>query len=594
MRKIYLNIFEKFFISVMLVFTTKFCFSQPAVDWCNLQWPPYDTIVTGTAYNVYAQVYEPGITDVAGQGTNISAWIGYNTVDTNPSTWTNWVAASYNTDAGNNDEYMAEIASALPAGIYYYASRFIISGGNYQYGGFNGGFWDGINNVSGVLLVTDTTPIAVDWCNLQWPTSSAVCKGTVYTVYAHVYELGITEPPGQGGGITAWIGYYNTDTDPSGWTNWVLATYNIDAGNNDEYKADLNLPAGIYYYASRFEYNFVFSYGGYNAGGGGFWDGVTNVNQVLTVNSLPTVGAGVDQTVCSGTSVTLSGSGALTYTWDNGITDGTPFTALTTTTYTVTGTDATGCTNTDSVYIAVHPIPFVDIGNDQVLCIGDSVTLTANPATFTSYNWSSGDTTTSINVNSSGIYSLTVTESSGCTGFDVVSIDFVEPPVAGFSYSTTGLTVYFSDTSNGGTSYSWDFNGNGIPESTVAGDVTYTYALPGQYNVILIVTNGCSSDTSNQTIFVSTGIEENLSDIVCTVFPNPTPDNITINIENSDALKWTLEIYNIHENKLYTTSFIRQSQKKIRDVDLSKFSSGIYYLRLINDNYNIIKKIIVQ
>ena len=68
-----------------------------------------------------------------------------------------------------------------------------------------------------------------------------------------------------------------------------------------------------------------------------------------TVNDLPAVDAGIDQTVCGGDNVTLNGSGASTYTWDNGVTNNTAFTASTTTTYTVTGTDANGCQNTDPV-----------------------------------------------------------------------------------------------------------------------------------------------------------------------------------------------------------------------------------------------------
>ena len=84
-----------------------------------------------------------------------------------------------------------------------------------------------------------------------------------------------------------------------------------------------------------------------------------NTDQVdVTVNPLPIVSAGVDQTVCIGASVTLSGSGATSYTWNNGITDGTAFTpALGTTTYTVTGTDGNGCVNTDQVDVTVNPLP---------------------------------------------------------------------------------------------------------------------------------------------------------------------------------------------------------------------------------------------
>ena len=62
--------------------------------------------------------------------------------------------------------------------------------------------------------------------------------------------------------------------------------------------------------------------------------------------------------------MTLSGSGAATYAWDNGITDNTAFTPTTTTTYTVTGTDANGCAATGAVLVTVSPSPTVDLGTD--------------------------------------------------------------------------------------------------------------------------------------------------------------------------------------------------------------------------------------
>ena len=83
--------------------------------------------------------------------------------------------------------------------------------------------------------------------------------------------------------------------------------------------------------------------------------GTVDATGTITVNDLPTVDAGTDQTVCSGDNVTLSGSGASTYTWDNGVTNNTAFTASTTTTYTVTGTDANGCINTDQVTVTITP-----------------------------------------------------------------------------------------------------------------------------------------------------------------------------------------------------------------------------------------------
>jgi hypothetical protein len=101
----------------------------------------------------------------------------------------------------------------------------------------------------------------------------------------------------------------------------------------------------------------------------------TTKNQTITVNPLPTVNAGVDQTVFAGNQVTLSGSGATTYAWDNGVTNNTPFTANTTTTYTVTGT-SNGCSANDAVLVTVLPTPTIT-PTSATLCAGQSTTLTA-------------------------------------------------------------------------------------------------------------------------------------------------------------------------------------------------------------------------
>jgi hypothetical protein len=264
------------------------------IDWCNLQWPPSGEITLGDAYTVYGQVWIDGVTLTPGATTGLQAWLGYSTEDSNPDTWTNWISADFSNQNGENDEYLANFGAALSAaGTYYYAYRYQYNSAPYVYGG-TGGFW---NSDNGVLTVNPSTA-QIDWCNLQWPASGDITVGDAFNVYAQVYESGVTNSEGQGAGITAWIGFNTANTDPSTWTNWVAATYNGDAGNNDEYMANIaiGLAPGTYYYASRFKYGLAeYVYGGYNASGGGFWDGATNVSGVLTVNAPPMPNAWINE-----------------------------------------------------------------------------------------------------------------------------------------------------------------------------------------------------------------------------------------------------------------------------------------------------------
>jgi hypothetical protein len=148
--------------------------SNETADFNNLQFPFEATIVEGNTADVFAQIFEPGITDAAGQGAGIEAWIGVSDTDATDAAdfetadWT-WIPATYNTDNGNNDEYQAAIGAGLDPGIYYYVSRFSILNGPFTYGGINpgssdGNTWDGTNFVSGELTVTPPPPPANDEC----------------------------------------------------------------------------------------------------------------------------------------------------------------------------------------------------------------------------------------------------------------------------------------------------------------------------------------------------------------------------------------------------------------------------------------------
>ncbi|MCB9360574.1 MAG: gliding motility-associated C-terminal domain-containing protein [Flavobacteriales bacterium] len=200
---------------------------------------------------------------------------------------------------------------------------------------------------------------------------------------------------------------------------------------------------------------------------------------VVTVNSLPIVDAGNPQTICEGEDVVLSGSGATSYTWDNGVSDGIVFNPTNTLLYTVTG-NTNGCTATDTVTVFVNPGITVDAGNPQIICEGEDVVLSGSGAT--SYTWNNG-VNDGVVFNPTNTLLYTVTgNTNGCTATDTVTV-FVNPlPVVNAGLSQTiceGEDVTL--TAIGAVNYDWDVNGvvNGVPFSPTS---TTVYTVIGTDN----------------------------------------------------------------------------------------------------------------
>jgi RHS repeat-associated protein len=140
----------------------------------------------------------------------------------------------------------------------------------------------------------------------------------------------------------------------------------------------------------------------------------------VTIDSLPTVNAGPDRSLCSGVSAIIYASGnALQYSWSNIGSSETSITVTpnTSTTYTLTGTAANGCSTSDDITVVVNPMPSIEIySSANSICLGGYVSLSATGGI--NYAWSNGknqsafqerpDTTT--------LYSVTVIDSNGCSG----------------------------------------------------------------------------------------------------------------------------------------------------------------------------------
>lgn len=230
---------------------------------------------------------------------------------------------------------------------------------------------------------------------------------------------------------------------------------------------------------------------------------------VITITVLPSplLSPVPDTSFCSGNSVVLNSGGAANYAWtpSSSLSNSTGANVVAspsaTTSYTVTGTGANGCTSTDVFVITVNPAPNVTVSNSQGFCTGDVLALSA--AGGTSYTWSPGtglSATTGANVNAapsvSTTYTVTGINSSGCADTAQVTLTVVTNSQSAFTFQSEPCNsmVSFTDHSQGVVDYLWYF---GDGDSSMLSNPTHIYTLSGTYQIVLVVNPGSNcSDTS--------------------------------------------------------------------------------------------------
>lgn len=249
-------------------------------------------------------------------------------------------------------------------------------------------------------------------------------------------------------------------------------------------------------------------------------NGCTNSKTItITVNpGLTLTASAISPSLCSGSSTTMTASGANSYTWSpsSGLsaTTGANLTATpnSTTTYTVTGT-ASGCTTTQTVVVTVNPIPIIGSTSNSSICSGNNINLTATGAS--NYTWtpavglnSSTGATVTASPTASVTYTIVGTSSAGCTNSKTVAVTVNPSPTLTSSNNTAICNGSSTSLSAGGaTSYTWT-PATGLSNSTssfviASPTVTTTYTITG-------TSNGCSS-TKTVTVTVNAVPNVNVS-----------------------------------------------------------------------------------
>ena len=287
----------------------------------------------------------------------------------------------------------------------------------------------------------------------------------------------------------------------------------------------------------------------------------------FTVSDIPVIDLGSDTSICDNVPLILNAQFAapsVTYSWLGTANTSPTNTVSAAGVYTVQLTNGI-CSYSDSITIlSVLPSPSVTLANDSILCHGQSITLDATQ-TGLSYLWSDGSTGSTLMIDSSAVYTVTVTNSDGCSATDAMTLSVRSELIINLGDTATVT----STTLNAGVfaSYLW---------STGATTQTLFVDAGGIYSVTVTDVFGCTA-TDQITITITNTDNLLIEDVK--IYPNPAFDVLNIEMETSFA---RVEVYN-QLGELVLLENMNNQQLTVKSL-----TSGVYYLRLKDENDELI------
>ncbi len=236
--------------------------------------------------------------------------------------------------------------------------------------------------------------------------------------------------------------------------------------------------------------------------------GTTNKQSVVTINPKPTITVSYNpnDSICANTTITLTASGANTYTWTPNTSLGANkiFTATTTNIYSVTATSAVGCTNQTTAPLYVYPSVSITASNTIPTCVpGGDATLSITTIGGTAplqYSLNAGmlQNTPSFTLLSVGTYTIKAIDKNGCSANLVHNITASNSPqinsvnkanITCYGLANGSFTLNVSG-GNGGNQYTLQ------PGALTGSSNIYSSLLPNTYTITVKDNNNCSSVTN--------------------------------------------------------------------------------------------------
>ncbi|MFP4024947.1 MAG: T9SS type A sorting domain-containing protein, partial [Thiohalospira sp.] len=196
---------------------------------------------------------------------------------------------------------------------------------------------------------------------------------------------------------------------------------------------------------------------------------------------------------------------------------------------------------------------------------------------------------------SAGTYDLTVTDDNGCE--EAASIVIIEPEAITIVSDTAINTT--SESATDGSIEVEATGGTGILTYLLTpGDISNETGIfnnlgPDDYTVSITDENGCGPVTTSLTVSFPDAIQSISNAKSIKLYPNPTSAKITLEIDADRHATYTIEILNIAGQRLYKENTETNGNLR-KEIDLSEYAKGIYFIKVITEGFYYQEKVIFQ
>lgn len=164
-------------------------------------------------------------------------------------------------------------------------------------------------------------------------------------------------------------------------------------------------------------------------------------------------------------------------------------------------------------------------------------------------------------------------------------------PTTIFSESINNLDINFINQSVEANSYLWNF---GDGNSSSLPNPTHSYTNYGNYDVKLISTNACGSDSVTKTLNLSLDINQYSIDNQIKIFPNPASDILNIELLNQEGFNCNLQLIDVYGKNLLSEKIIISDKFQTHKLKISDLKSGVYFIKIILTNKTLTKVLIIK